>query len=142
MDKNRKSLVDTYFRKRNIAIEQNGRYGFQRHEIIYALNNNIKIEHSLLDITKIVSIIKGNPELITKIDFNSFNDYKIIESIIKLPEIIDMRPEIFTTERFRNFDSGMILRVLVHQPKLVNLFNLLKFSGNNISELFEKNLNW
>lgn len=142
MDKAQKSLVDTYFRKRKIAGEQDSRYKYYDYETAYLVINDMydvsKVTHN-----DMVSLIIHQPKVITKFDLSELNDMEIMEILFEHHNLIDyfkpylskitsggdIKNVILTLGEYdltKYFDLSKlkkidITHILVHRPELIDV---------------------
>ena len=87
MDKVQKQLIDTYFRKRNIANNQDTQYEFESYEILYFINNNIPFDLSTLSSNTIAGILVKQPSLINEFDLSKLSYYQITFILKHQPQL-------------------------------------------------------
>jgi hypothetical protein len=120
MDKAQKELINTYFRKREIADKQSS-LNYELYEIIYAINNNIYIDTSILSELDVINILKNNPQLIAKFNLKRMGGYSIGKILRFQPQLVDR----FDLSKL----SGEIVgELLIYQPQLIDKFDLQNVS--------------
>lgn len=119
MDKTQKLLIDTYFRKRAIALTVDAGGEYRGYESFYVLDHNM--DTSAYGNDEIWSIIYSNPQYIDKFDLNKLTPYQI-ESIVKVhPELLPK----FNQDKLIPID---IMGILYHHPELINQFDFSKYT--------------
>ena len=140
MDKNQKTLLDTYLRKRTIASDQDSKYSRTYQELQYMQKNGYKIgdltynEEVALDPSKydqrrfyrsgdVFDILMQRPELIDKTDFKNILTGLRVDLINKHPQYFDKMHDV-------PFGEYAIRKILIQHPELIN-----KFSKDEINSL-------
>lgn len=136
MDKNQKSLVDTYFRKRNIAAQQNNSYyELSKVEVEYSLNNNINLNYDLLDGSRLADIVLNYPHLIPKINLSLINQDYVSEIVSEQPKQLNL-----FIDRAYDIDGDNITYIVEKQPQLLHRFKLSNLDSGNISKIITKHI--
>jgi arsenate reductase-like glutaredoxin family protein len=142
MDKAQKQLVDTYFRKREIAAGESG-YGYpdsgegiKSHELFYMIKNN-KLNPQKINSgsfgNQIAALINKDPRLYQDKDvqpyLNHLNIYNKANILSNHPEFIN-KPEF--GDIINDLKGDSIEVILEKQPELLNRFDLNKLNVSNI----------
>ncbi len=108
MDKNQKTLLDTYLRKRKLADN-----AFTIFEIQYMVRNNLlkeKIDTKKYYTGDLKNIILANPNLIKYLDFKNADIHKIQYLLVDLDHIVELSPDDFNkilNEMFKTVDINI-----------------------------------
>lgn len=139
MDKSQKQLIDTYFRKRNIAVANY--LSLPDYEIVYALSNDIKINIDDSYTFRLAKIVSEHPEIIGKIDLNLFDNDDIVDILSA-----EKGFELYKHFDLRNLTNRNIVDILYNKPEYIDLIDingltskeielLLRYRPNLISKL-------
>jgi len=149
MDKTQKQLIDTYFRKREIAAGESG-YGYpdsgegiKPYELLYMIKNNkINQEKTMSDSfgNHIAALINKDPRLYQDKDVMPYLNHL---NINHKTNILSNHPEFIDKPEFENIINDLkgnsIEVILEKQPELLNRFDLSKLdTGNLINILAEQ----
>jgi len=129
MDKTQRQLIDTYFRKRNIARKQNYKYNYTDYELIYVVNNNLSINQ--LSVSDIASLLIIRPSLVDKLDKSDLN--KLDNDYIQW--ILQHQPSLIDKLDLSKLEGNNMSMILIKQPQLVDKFDLSKLNGYDILKI-------
>lgn len=124
MDKTQKQLLDTYFRKRDIANGQgnNWHHRFQIYEVIYMLKNEMydKVNPNKLDGTDIVEILIKEPSLISVLKhyLKNLNISRVKDLLAVRPEYVQYFPQNARSPLLK-LNEHSIYKLLLAQPSLI-----------------------
>ena len=139
MDKAQKSLVDTYLRKRKIAIEQPNvfrTYLYRDYEIAYLIINDM-YDISNIQRANIVSLILHQPKVITKFDLSKLNYIEIMEILFEHHNLIDyFKPYL---SKITNGDDIANVMSTLNEYDLAKYFDLSKLDSHNILSVITHN---
>jgi len=134
MDKAQKQLVDTYFRKRKIAVELTNNEGerlneLKPYEMRCGLISGILADYDFTYNSK-WELIDKHPELLNKFDIKSLGRTMMSVLLVSHPEFLDaFKPY------FNQFWGEDIARVLKNHPQFINAFDLSKLNNYDIREI-------
>jgi hypothetical protein len=123
MDKSQKQLVDTYFRKRQIAMRESYDYVLRTWELAYMANNNMIIPGMglHLDDSQTAALLMKSPQaapaLTDYIDDLNFNSMLTMEVLVRQPSLI----KYFDVSRLDYDDMSTII---MHHPDLLDHFDI------------------
>jgi len=122
MDKGQKQLLDTYFRKRQIAMRESLEYELRIWELSYMANHDmIKPGMALhLDDSQTAAILMRSPQaapaLTEYINDLNYNSMLSMEVIVRHPELI----KYFELERL---DYDDMVTIIIKHPELLSYFD-------------------
>jgi len=128
MDKVQKQLIDSYFRKRNIAREQSRHSKYEDFEILYMVRNNMPVNLLTLGSDEMSNVLRKRPEYIDelkpRLKFISNSD------IVK---ILVMQPQLIKYFDLSRIDGSYISMIIAEHPQLIDRFDLSKvMNADNI----------
>ena len=127
MNKKQNQLIDTYFRKRNVAIERGGRRNFYGlHEALYLYDKGRYDAINNLGPNDVVRLYEVRPELIDKINIKNSSVYTRLFSAY--PELVDVVPH-------ENISDYSIAHIILNQPQLIDKLPLDKLKSNGVFEI-------
>lgn len=145
MDKLQKQLIDTYFRKRTIAAEQDGTNARTLQEMDYMNKHGYNVgelnsvEEVLLnpslyheryfDGDEAMIILLQRPELIEQVNPDKISAYRRADLLTKHPQYFDK------LNKKRDIKGWYLTKVLENQPQLVT-----RFSKEELAEIVDMNI--
>lgn len=140
MDKAQKQLIDTYFRKRSIAVPQNSRLSWMNRELMYMIDNAIPFNLKILAGPGFVMAIKKNPSWMNKEYLKYFEDKLNVDDVEEIllaqPELMEWFKSFFDTKSVR--DSALIANIIIKYPEYANKFDLKNIGAYNTFVLLMK----
>ncbi len=135
MDKNQKTLLDTYLRKRKLTAN---RLEYENYELEYTINNNI-IDLQNLTAENIVYICLYHPRLVTNLNLKKLlnNNRKIIRILIKRPELFKILDS--TLNLTSIFNSRDIADAITNNADLINYLNTDNLEGDGLVDVLQYN---
>ena len=138
MNKAQKQLLDTYFRKRKMAIEI-GRMDYNRYELVYLMANDKKIDFGKLNAENIVWVLRHYPQKIDEVDLKKLRKQtpKIKRILVDHPSFYDrLNAELNLTAEFDGRDISMLL---IDAPELINKLDTTKLQGYALTDVIVYN---
>lgn len=153
MDKAQKNLIDTYFRKRKLAQDQDSRYDYRAYELKHFLDTgSMKSEDLIMpgkpiddyepNYSKVFEMLYQYPEYFDKLysELNlreELSDFYVSELIVEHPEYID---KFDVWNRFKGWRGGTYInKIVTNHPELIDRFNLENLGVNDTVDIVVNN---